>query len=141
MIITEKKDEYRRLLAWGIKIINNIIIHQDFDGTRIGKDDAKMIKELGTDIWKYLTTFALTINKDDLLSFGFKPWDETSDIYLIPYFLRTTIPANWKFYGIDEKPFISKAGGAGEDDDIRLGVLAYGIKIGDFIEAKPDEKN
>lgn len=69
--------------------------------------------------------FFKTLNKDNAESYGFLNY--ISNIYLIPYYLFDFIPVGTILYGIDNEKVIFN--GNNIDDDVRMGVLGYGLKF------------
>lgn len=131
-----------KLHAWGIRLLNVLEIHShELTNSNIEymykNEDKKLLKEFGEGVWKFIQTYRNELTKDDLRSLAFRAWQEDEILWLIPSFLYETIPNDLVISGIydsdeNEEPRIFKVarnekGEPNLDDDIRFGVLAYGL--------------
>lgn len=93
----------------------------DFCKKEIKEATEKFIEEFKKHIdWNNLT-------KEDCIELRFIKWNDDSDLYLIPLYLLPIIPIGLKVYCINGQEIIND--GTNLDNDIRLGCIAYGIKV------------
>lgn len=111
-----------RVLTWGL---NNLSVDTPFKN-----------EELPANIW--LNNIAMAIKNNKLINFneltptqayelGFRKWDEEDNLYLIPLWLYKALPDGLEVTSIDGDKLI--VGKDYLDNDIRFGVLAFGIKL------------
>lgn len=72
-----------------------------------------------------LTDDYTELNRKELLKVGFRDWDKTSNLLLIPYELFDKIPDGTKLTSIDGEVKIK--GKDSIDMDIRGGLIAWGL--------------
>lgn len=97
-----------------------------------GWDAEYKIKELeegfkifNNSLKKYIDFENLTV--DEARELRFSKWSDESDLWLIPLYLKPLLPTGLKVTTIDGE--VLEVGKDYLDDDIRFGVLAYGIVI------------
>lgn len=106
----------------------------------LDENTKKRIHSVDTHIWDLIkiNLNASTLTEEDLTDFGFCKWKEDKDLWLIPYYLGSTVPPGISVYTIPngETPertfkFINMipSGIYAPDHDIRLGYLGCGIKL------------
>lgn len=67
------------------------------------------------------------LSEDEAIFLGFRKWSKLGNLYLIPLYLLPIIPVGIKLTCISGEEIIYN--GTNIDDDVRFGLLAYGINI------------
>ena len=117
----------------GVRFLNFMAIEAerlpDFAKKGIKACSNAIAKEIPWNAWRDRIESGVGVPTDALLALGFRPWSDegATELWLAPFWLMDFIPEGFPVTAIDGERAPWKREEA--DDDIRLGVLAYGIEV------------
>lgn len=117
----------------GVRFLNQMAIDKDrlpdFAKKEISDCSKAIARDIPWDTWRERIEGNLGVSTDALIALGFKPWSDEGDmeLWLFPYWLLPFIPDGFPVVAIDGEKLNFNKDDA--DDDIRFGVLTYGIEV------------
>jgi len=117
----------------GVRFLNSMAIEArrlpEFAKNGVENYSKAIAGEIPWEAWRERITAGVGVATDALAALGFRPWSDEGDseLWLAPFWLVPFIPDGFPVVSIDGERCEWKRSEI--DDDIRFGVIAYGIEV------------